>query len=264
MSLAAPASHHHDHARSDRFGQGDARPPIERIDPRLRVVVATAFSLVVAVGDRFPALALAAAIAAAGAALSGISLRAVRHRLVPLNVVMLALAVVLPLTAAGERLASLGPLGLSEQGLRTAAVIALKANAIVLALAALLGTLELPTLGHALWHLHIPEKLIHLLMFTVRYLDVLDREYDRLRGAMRVRSFRPGLNAHTLRSYGHLVGMLLVRSLDRAERIVAAMKCRGFQGRFYLLDHFSASRRDLWFAAACAAVLIALAVLEWV
>jgi cobalt/nickel transport system permease protein len=57
--------------------------------------------------------------------------------------------------------------------------------------------------------------------------------------------------------------MLLVRSLDRSERIVAAMKCRGFRGRFYLLDHFAFSRRDGWFISAAVSVLVMLAVLEW-
>jgi cobalt/nickel transport system permease protein len=63
------------------------------------------------------------------------------------------------------------------------------------------------------------------------------------------------MNRHTYRAFGHLVGMLLVRSLDRSERILAAMKCRGFTGRFYLLDHFAFTRCDLPFCAASLAVL---------
>ena len=61
---------------------------------------------------------------------------------------------------------------------------------------------------------------------------------------MKMRGFRPRMNWHTYRTYGYLVGMLLVRSLERSERIVAAMKCRGFRGRFYLLDHFAFSSAD--------------------
>jgi cobalt/nickel transport system permease protein len=109
----------------------------------------------------------------------------------------------------------------------------------------------------------MPEKLAHLLLFTVRYIDVLRREYGRLRLAMRVRGFRPRMSLHTYRAYGCLVGMLLARSLERSERIVAAMKCRGFRGRFYLLDHFTFSPRDLGFAAGASAVLAAVAFLEW-
>ena len=66
------------------------------------------------------------------------------------------------------------------------------------------------------------------MLFMVRYFDVLGREYARLRAAMRVRCFRPAMNGHSYRMFGYLVGMLLVRSFDRSERVLAAMKCRGF------------------------------------
>jgi len=144
-----------------------------------------------------------------------------------------------------------------------AGAIALKANAVVLALVALLGSLDISTLGHALSHLRLPDKLIHLMLFTVRYIDVLSREGQRLRAAMKVRAFRPRMNWHTYRACGYLVGMLLVRSHERSERIVAAMKCRGFQGRFYLLDHFQFSPCDLWFSLAAAIGLVLLGLAEW-
>ena len=141
--------------------------------------------------------------------------------------------------------------------------IAVRGNAIVLAMVVMLGHLSVVTLGHALDHLRVPNKLVHLLLFTVRYFDVLRREYSRLAAAMKMRGFRPKMSRHTYRSYGHLLGMLLVRSLERSERIVAAMKCRGFRGRFYLLDHFAFSAADLWFGATAALVLAGLAVLEY-
>jgi len=56
---------------------------------------------------------------------------------------------------------------------------------------------------------------------------------------------------------------LLVRSFDRAERIVAAMKCRGFRGRFYLLDHFAFSRRDVPFCVVSIVALLALILVQW-
>ena len=141
--------------------------------------------------------------------------------------------------------------------------IALKGNALVLGLLALLGTMDAVTLGHALGHLRVPHKLALLLLFTVRYLDVLQREYRRLRASMKVRGFRPRMNRHTYRAYGYLIGMLLVRSFDRSERIVAAMKCRGFRGHFYLLNHFCYSRRDLPFCLAGILLLVLLALVNW-
>jgi cobalt/nickel transport system permease protein len=57
---------------------------------------------------------------------------------------------------------------------------------------------------------------------------------------------------------GYLFGMLFVRSLERAERISAAMRCRGFTGRFPTLSDMALARRDAVFAVI--AVLAALAV----
>ncbi len=236
---------------------------IERVDPRLRIVVAAALSVVVAMADRFEVLGLGLAAALLGLALSGLSLRDVLRRLLPLNVLMLLLVVLLPLTTDGVPLIAIGPLGFSREGLLLGAAIAVKGNVIVLTLLVLLAAVDTTTLGHALSHLRVPDKLTHLLLFTVRYLDVLHHEQLRLRWAMKVRGFRPRMDRHTYRTYGYLVGMLLVRSFDRSERIMAAMKCRGFQGRFYLLDHFAFSRFDVPFAAASFVFLLVMVVWEW-
>lgn len=236
---------------------------IAHVDPRLRILAAVAASLLIAAAQQFAVLGAALAAAALAWTLSGLSPATVLRRLLPLNIVLLLLVVLLPLGTRGTPLTECGPLSLSREGLLLAAAIALKGNAILLVLLVLLGAMDATTLGHALNHLHVPDKLTHLLLFTVRYIDVLNRESLRLRAAMRVRGFRPRVSLHTYRSYGHLVGMLLVRSFDRAERIVAAMKCRGFRGHFYLFEHFAMTRADLPFALVAAAVLSALSLWEW-
>ncbi len=236
---------------------------IDRFDPRGRIVAAVLLSIVVATANQLAVLAGALAVTLVALGLSGLSVSAVLRRLLPLNLLMLLLAAVLPLTTDGVPRFEVGPLGFSENGLLLALRIALKGNAIVLTLLVLLGSVDATTLGHALNHMRVPDKLTHLLLFTVRYLDVLHREYQRLRAAMKLRGFRPQMNRHTYRTYGYLVGMLLVRSFDRSERIVAAMKCRGFRGRFYLLDHFAFSRCDAVFGVVSGLVLATLTLVEW-
>lgn len=225
--------------------------------------MAVGFSVLVAVCQQCATLGLALTAAVLGMVLARLSAGQVARRLAPVNLVLLLLVSLIPWTTPGTPLVSLGPLGYSREGLLLVAVIALKGNAIVLALVVLLGTLDATTLGHALSHFYVPEKLIHLLLFTVRYLEVLEREYLRLTAAMQMRGFRPGVNLHTYRTYGYLVGMLLVRSLERSQRVVAAMKCRGFRGRFYLLDHFAFSLHDARFGMVSLSVLLGLALVEW-
>ena len=232
---------------------------IGRIDPRARIVAAVVFSLMTAEVRGFTALGIALAAALAAGAFSGFSAATLVRRLLPLNALMLLLAILLPLSLPGKPIATIGPLCFSQEGLILVAKIAIKGNAIVLAILVLIGTMEVNTLGHALSHLRVPAGLSHLFLFTVRYLDVLHREYLRLRWAMKARCFHPRMDRHTYRSFGNLLGMLLVRGYDRSERILAAMKCRGFQGRFYLLDHFSFQARDVIFCSV--SVLICLIIL---
>jgi len=223
------------------------------IDPRARIAAAVILALVVTLARSVPAMALALAVAAGLAALARISPGAVFRRLLPLEILLAVLMIVVPWPAY------------RREDLLLGAVIALKANAVVLAVAALIGTLDAVTLGHALAHLHVPQKLTQLMLFMVRYFDVLGREHARLRAAMRVRCFRPGMNGHSYRTFGYLVGMLLVRSFDRSERVLAAMKCRGFCGRYYMLDHFAfVPRRDGPFYAAVFLLAAILLGLEWI
>jgi cobalt/nickel transport system permease protein len=87
---------------------------------------------------------------------------------------------------------------------------------------------------------------------------VLDQEYRRLRNAMKARGFRPRNSRHTYTSFGYLIGMRLVRALERSERILAAMKCRGFSGRLFLDDGYALRRADFAFAAAFGAMIVLL------
>ena len=236
---------------------------VHRLDPRVRLVVAGAFSLVIALSAGFHVLTFGMTLAIALVLCGRLRLGGVLKRLVPLNIFMAVLAALLPLGTPGVALFHIGPLAYSREGVIAACGITLKGNAIALALTGLVATMDPVTLGHALHRLHVPLKLVHLFLFTVRYLAVLEREYNQLVRAMRVRCFRPGPNRHTVRSIGYLVAVLLVRAFDRSERILAAMKCRGFTGRFPMLEEFRLGYRDVIFSVTSAAVLFAMVLGEW-
>ncbi len=231
-------------------------------DPRLRIVAAVAFALVT-VNLEHPAGAFGAfVIAAAMAASSGMGTRDLLLRLAALEGFMIMLLLTLPFTVPGEPLFQLGPLTGSREGVLRALLIVLKANGVVLALLALVGSLEPAVFGHALAQLGVPEKLVHLLLLTVRQIHLLRQEFARLRQAMRARAFVPRSDRHTWRSYGYLMGMLLVRSLARSHRILAAMRCRGFHGQLYLLNSNTWRRADTVLAAGVAMLLVCLPTLD--
>ena len=87
--------------------------------------------------------------------------------------------------------------------------------------------------------------------------------HRRLVRAVRVRGFRPGTNLHTYRTYAYIVGMLLVRSYCRADRVHRAMLCRGFRNKFHCLQEFKAGRNEWLFGAAMGGALLVLMYLEY-
>ncbi len=236
---------------------------LDRFDPRARIVAAAAFCLIDTLVRQWESLVLAFAGAVVAATLAGFWPRTILARLAPLNLFMVLVLVIVPFTTPGTPIAFFGSWAYSWEGLLVAVEVVLKGNTMVLAVMALVASMDPIVLGHALHHLGVPEKLVHLMLFAVRYFEVLRREYLRLAAAIKARGFRPRMNRHTYRTYGYLVGMLLVRGLDRSERIVAAMKCRGFRGRFFLLDHFALTRRDLGFAAVTTLFFAFVAWVEW-
>jgi cobalt/nickel transport system permease protein len=237
------------------------RSPIHRIDPRFRVVAAALFSVQVAVSLHFVLLAAALCIALLLAAAARLPLVPVLRRLAVVNGFVLFLWLFLPFTTPGELLFRIGPLPVTAQGLSLAAAITIKANTIVLAILALVGTMPVALFGHALQRLRLPRSFCHLLLLTYRYVFVIEQEYLKLVRAMKMRGFVPRTDMHTYRSLAHLLGMLLVRSLERSERIYQAMRCRGFEGRFHTLDLLCVRPADYLFATLMLLALAGLACL---
>jgi cobalt/nickel transport system permease protein len=229
----------------------------------MRLIAAAGFSIVAALCREFPALAAALAVAAVLAVLAQLPLKAVLRRLMVVNALVLFLWVVIPFTFPGEAAFRIGRLQASREGVVVASQITLKSNAIIIALIALVATMPVATAGHALSRLRVPAKLIYLLLMTYRYIFVLEQEYQRLARAARIRGFQPGTNLHTYRTYAYLVGMLLVRAAERAERVHWAMVCRGFKRRFYSLQEFRADPGSTFFSVLMAAAVLGVAVLEF-
>ncbi len=245
----------------ERFSAGGSF--IHRLDPRVKIIVAIIFSLVVAVSSDFSALLPALTVAVILMLLTRLPIGKVFYRLLLVNGLILFLWLLLPFTFEGDTLFSVGPLVGTKEGVLFASQITLKSNTILLAMIALLATTPISTLGHAMRRLYAPNKVTLLFLFTYRYIHVIFQEYQRLINAMRIRGFAPRTNIHTYRSYAYLVGILLVRSYDRAERIHRAMLCRGFTGRYYTLSRFSIQTGDLVYLIVMLAAILGFVMLQW-
>ncbi|PIE13607.1 MAG: cobalt ECF transporter T component CbiQ [Rhodobacterales bacterium] len=235
---------------------------VSRTDPRLRVVCAVAFAVVTVSLSETSVLVAALGFALLLMMSAGLAVGATLKQMLVMDLFILFMLLLLPFSVPGTPLFHIWGFPASREGFLQAVEIGVTANAVILALMALVGSMDPTVLGQALHALKIPERLVHLLMFTIRYISVMKEEYTRMRGAMRARGFRGGASLHSYRSLGYLVGMMLIRAIERSERILGAMKCRGFTGRFMVSHPFRMTRFDMGFAIAFALVLLVLIAAE--
>lgn len=230
----------------ETFALGNS--PVHRLDPRIRLLAALCLSITFALLQNIPAALFALGAGFALTFAARFALKQVLVRLATVNVFIIFLWLVLPFSyqspngpnaaTSAVTVAAFGPLTATWKGINLTLLITLKSNAIILVSLALLCSMRVLTLARALQALKMPNKLVQILFFSLRYFQVIHQEYHRLHAAMRVRAFQPRTNLHTYRSYGYLISMLLVRSLNRGQRVYEAMLCRGFNGKIHSMQHF--------------------------
>jgi cobalt/nickel transport system permease protein len=109
--------------------------------------------------------------------------------------------------------------------------------------------------------LRVPKLIVSIIGFMVRYMFVLADEVLRMLRARASRSPRlPGVKRPGIvwqgRLAGMMVGSLFLRSLERSERVHAAMLSRGYDGEMRVLDRPAMSMID-WYALMGALVWLA-------
>jgi len=234
---------------------------LHRLDPRAKLPLVAAFALVVGLSPGWEAPWLGLGLGVLLVLLGRLGWGALLVRAAAVNLFVAFLWLFLPWRLEVGQGAWGLSLGYHPEGLALAGLITVKVNAVFLVMYSLLGTSSVGEVLHALAHFRLPAKLVTIFLLFHRYLFLIHQEYHRLRRAMRARCFDPATNLHTYRSFAQLVGMLLVRSYDRAERVYRAMLCRGFHGTFWVLDHFAWRRSDTAFCLVAGAVILGMLVL---
>lgn len=119
----------------------------------------------------------------------------------------------------------------------------------------LIATTGMERLSHGLARLGMPRGFVTQLLFLYRYLFLLGANSAAM---SRARDLRSNGQPLLLSTYGSLVGHLLLRTLDRAERIHSAMCCRGFRGDIPLGESDRFGWRDAAFAGIWCLVFVAM------
>lgn len=243
-----------DFKRLDLLAAGDTG--LHRLDPRAKVLVTALFVVMVISHDRyeisalFPFFIFPAALIAAGNLPAGYIVR----KILLISPFIIVVGMFNPLFDR-EVMVQLGPVGLSGGWLSFASIV-LRSVLTVGSAFVLLALTGFPGLCRALEQLGMPRPFAVQLLFLYRYIFVLTEEAGRAARARQLRSC--GKKGQGMGSFATLVGHLLLRTWQRAERVHIAMLSRGFDGRFHTSRSTSFGRRELLFVLAWGIILILL------
>lgn len=143
-----------------------------------------------------------------------------------------------------EALIQLGPVGISAGWISFVSIL-VRSILTVGAAFILVGVTGFTAICQALERMGLPQVFTVQLLFLYRYIFVLAEEGSRASRARELRSCgRKGLG---IRSFASLVGHLLLRTWQRAERIHMAMLARGFKGEFHAYRQSCFGKAELLF-----------------
>jgi cobalt/nickel transport system permease protein len=245
---------HHDSL--DKYAASSS--PVHRLDARAKLLSTLAYTALAVSESRTQLAVLPVYILPPVAVIlmSGVPLRFVARRVIAVSPFALVFAAITLIAEPEPAVLRLGDVTvMTRVGAITGSVIVLKFLVSVLSLIALAATTPMTKLAGAMSSLGLPNALAMQVAMLYRYLFVVVDEFERRRRAAAARTVGRLALSVRVRSAGSHLGSLFLRSLERAERVAAAMAVRGFDGT---VPRASAPRlrvADVLFA--CAAVGVA-------
>lgn len=212
----------------DLLAEGSS--PLHRMDPRAKVLTTGSFILAVVSFNRYELAPLFPffVFPFAMVALSGLPVRFILRKVALICPLVLVVAIFNPLLDR-QVVVSFGALGITAGWLSLCSILIKSVLTVGTALV-LVGSTGFNAICQALEKLGMPGAFVVQLQFLYRYIFVLAEESGRAAMARELRTCgRKGLG---IASYGNLVGHLLLRTWQRAERVHIAMLARGFMGDF--------------------------------
>lgn len=204
--------------------------PVHRAPAHLKLLALLGFMLLVVATPRdwHAVFALEALLLLGVVAVSRVPATYLAPRMV-IEVPFAVFALLMPFIAHGPRTEVLG-LTVSEPGLHAGVALLVKGSLGVLASLTLAATTEPQDVLRGLQRLRMPELIVQIMGFMIRYLDVVTAELGRMMVAMRSRGCEPRSPRHWP-TLARAMGALFIRSYERGERVHLAMLSRGYDGR---------------------------------
>lgn len=219
-----------------------------RIAPASKVLFTVAFSCVIACLNNLLACICAFAMVCLICFCAKVPLKKSIYKLGSANLFILLIWLFASWSTPGEPLWNWGIFSPTKTGCLLCLQITIKANAIILIFLALISPMSVTALANALAQLHVPDKMIWLLLIMGKNIELVGREWDALKQAAKLRCFRARNNPHTYKTLASMLAILLVRSYDRAQKMREAMLLRSFSGKLPLTSRWICGYTDLLLA----------------
>lgn len=234
---------------------------LSRLDPRIKVMSLLIFIVCLVSTDpmAYRAFAVYGFILAVLTALSRIPIHDLLKRMlvaIPF-IVMTALFIPFMGGEAVFQVFKLGPVNLviTREGMILFWNVFAKASLALLCATLMMATTGFPDLLKALEKLRCPYVLIMILSFMYRYIFVVQDELMMMQQAKASRSVG-GCRWFHIKALASMIGVLFIRSYERAESVYLAMCSRGFNGRIRTIQNFHFAVKDAAFLVMILASLI--------
>ncbi len=224
---------------------GRLNTPVHRLDARVKAVTTLAFIIAVMSFSRYEISALIpfflypVVLLAAG----GMPLGYLLRKLLIASPFALAVGLFNPFLDR-QVVLYIGDIGISGGWLSFVSIVIRFALTVSVALL-LVACTGINRLCAGMERLGLPKVFSVQLQLLYRYLFVIADEGLRMMHSVELRSV--GKRAMRIRTYVSLIGHLLVRAMDRAQRVYQAMVSRGFDGQVRILRPTSMRFQDLAF-----------------
>ena len=238
----------------ERLALGEST--VHRLDARAKVLVTFLFIICIVSYSRYELTALCPffLFPAVLIARSNLPLLFISRKLVLITAFVLPVSMFNPLFDR-EILIHLGSFGISGGWISFASIL-VRSMLTVGAAFILVGTTGFTAICRALRRLGMPQVFSIQLLFLYRYMFVLAEESDRASLARELRSC--GTKGQGIASFSSLMGHLLLRTWQRAERIHSAMQARGFSGELHAARPSHFGTPELSFCLGWSALFIVL------
>lgn len=123
----------------------------------------------------------------------------------------------------------------------------------------LLMTTGIEGICSSLRELHVPKELVTILLLIYRYLILLLKEAERMMQAYKLRA--PGQKGIHFKAWGPFVGGLLLRSMERGQRVYESMLLRGYRGEIAGRGFTGSRRKSVLYVLAWFVILLILRVM---